>query len=274
MPASFPTTMTVQILSDLHLECPKAYDVFKIVPKAPYLALLGDMGNIASHKNDCLAFLTVQLNQFRAVLFVPGNHEAYHSNWPDTLDILRTFGQDVRKDKSLGEFVLLDRAAFRLPDTNVVILGCSLFSSIPPESLMAVSFGLNDFLQTSDWDVGMHNEAHKRDLAWLNAQVAELEQSDVKIMIFSHWSPSRDVRAIEPRYAGSPITSAFSTDLSDEACFKSDKVKVWAFGHTHYNCDFSVERKGAAGPLRLLANQRGYYFAQAEGYDGEKTVEV
>jgi hypothetical protein len=32
----------------------------------------------------------------------------------------------------------------------------------------------------------MHNEAHQRDLAWLNAQVADLEQSDVTIMIFSH----------------------------------------------------------------------------------------
>jgi predicted phosphodiesterase len=266
--------MAIQILSDLHLEAPKAYDVFQIVPKAPYLALLGDMGNIASHRDDCLAFLTLQLNQFRAVLFVPGNHEAYHSNWPRTLDILRAFEQDVRKDRSLGEFVLLDRAAFRLPGTNVTILGCSLFSSIPPESQMAVSFGLNDFFQTSDWDVGMHNEAHKRDLAWLNAQVADLEQSDVNIMIFSHWSPSLDVRAVEPRHAGSPITSAFSTELSDEACFKSGNVKVWAFGHTHYNCDFTVEREGGAGRLRLLANQRGYYFAQAEGYDGEKTVEV
>ena len=266
--------MAVQILSDLHSEAPKAYDVFKIIPKAPYLALLGDVGNIESHKDDCLAFLTLQLNQFRAVLFVPGNHEAYHSNWPVTLEILRVFEQDVRKNRSLGEFVLLDRTAFRLPGTNVAILGCSLFSSIPPESQTAVSLGLNDFFQTGDWDVGMHNEAHKRDLAWLNAQVAELEQTDVKIMIFSHWSPSLDVRAIEPRHAGSPIASAFSTELSEEACFKSDKVKVWAFGHTHYNCDFTLEREGGAGSLRLLANQRGYYFAQAEGYDEKKTVEV
>lgn len=133
---------------------------------------------------------------------------------------------------------------------------------------MAVSLGLNDFFQTSDWDAGMHTEAHKRDLAWLNAQIAELEQSDVKIMIFSHWSPSLDVRAVEPSHAGSPITSAFSTELPNEACFKSDKV------HTHYNCDFTVEREGGTGRLRLLANQRGYYFAQAEGYDGEKCVGI
>ncbi|KAL9107992.1 MAG: hypothetical protein Q9227_007207 [Pyrenula ochraceoflavens] len=265
--------MAVQILSDLHLEAPKAYDIFRIVPKAPYLALLGDIGNIASHKDDCLTFLTKQLRRFRAVLFVPGNHEAYESSWPETLDILRTFEENVRKDSKLGDFVLLDRAVFQPPDSNIVILGCSLFSSVPSGDAMRVSMGLNDFWQTDDWDVEKHNEAHKRDLAWLNAQVAELEQSNVKVMILSHWSPSRDTHAVVAKHAESPITTAFSTDLSKEACFKSDKVKVWAFGHTHYNCDFMVER-GDAGPLRLVTNQRGYYHAQSAAFDCTKAVEI
>ncbi|KAK3308906.1 Metallo-dependent phosphatase-like protein [Chaetomium strumarium] len=266
--------MAVQILSDLHLEAPKAYDTFEIVPKAPHLALLGDIGNVAAHKDDFLGFLTRQLRQFQAVLFVPGNHEAYHSNWPETLGILRAFQEDVRKDGSLGEFVLLDRTAFRLPSSNVVILGCSLFSHVPPESRGGVSLGLNDFYQTSGWDVDTHNDAHKRDLEWLNTQVAELEDSDVKIVILTHWTPTRDPRSIEPRHFRSPVASAFSTDLSGEKCFKSDRVKVWAFGHTHYNCDFTVEREDGAGLLRLVANQRGYYFAQSEGFDGEKTIEL
>ena len=218
--------------------------------------------------------MTLQLKQFRLVFFIPGNHEAYESNWPSTLEILRAFEQDALKNSSLGEFVLLDRKSFQLPGTNTTILGCSLFSHIPPESEMRVSLGLNDFFQTSDWDVNMHNEVHKRDLAWLKAQVEELAQSDVKIIILSHWSPSLDADALEPRHAGSPITSGFSIDLSKEECFKNDKVKVWAFGHTHYNCDFTSEREGSAEGLRLLANQRVYYFAQAEGYDGEKIIEA
>lgn len=37
--------MAVQVLSDLHLEAKKAYDICEIAPKAPYLALLGDIGN-------------------------------------------------------------------------------------------------------------------------------------------------------------------------------------------------------------------------------------
>ncbi|KAI0890252.1 Metallo-dependent phosphatase-like protein [Annulohypoxylon maeteangense] len=266
--------MAVQILSDLHLETPKAYDIFSIAPKAPYLALLGDIGNVALHKDECLAFLSRQLKNFRAVLFVPGNHEAYHSNWPETLDVLRAFERDVRNDNSIGDFVLLDRVCYQIPDTNVVILGCSLFSYIPAESRMAVSFGLNDFYTIEDWDVDLHNEAHERDLAWLDTQVAELEQSDVRIMIFTHWSPSKDDRTVDPKHATSSITSAFSTDLSEKKCWTSSKVVLWASGHTHYNCDFTVERNDGAGPLRLLANQRGYFFAQADGFDEEKVIEI
>jgi hypothetical protein len=142
--------MAIQILSDLHLEAPKGYDVFEIVPKAPHLALLGDIGNVASHKDDCLGFLTRQLRQFRTVFFVAGNHEAYHSSWPETLAILGAFQDDVRKDPSLGEFVLLNRTAYRLPDSEAgtVVLGCSLFSHVPPQSQMAVGMGLNDFFHT------------------------------------------------------------------------------------------------------------------------------
>ncbi|EFQ29435.1 calcineurin-like phosphoesterase [Colletotrichum graminicola] len=266
--------MAIQIVSDLHLEAPKAYDIFEITPRAPYLGLLGDIGNIATHKDNCLSFLAQQLRQFRAVLFVPGNHEAYHSSWSETLEILRDFEERTKGDASLGEFVLLDRSSFRVPDSKVVILGCSLFSFIPPQSAGSVSMGLNDFFQINDWDVGMHNEAHTRDLAWLNAQVTELGHSDADIIIFSHWSPSRDGRAIDPRHAQSLITSGFATDLSGEVCYNSSNVKIWAFGHTHYNCDFEVEREGHAEPLRLVANQRGYYFAQATGYNRDKVIKL
>jgi hypothetical protein len=108
----------------------------------------------------------------------------------------------------------------------------------------------------------------------LNEQVRNLEREDVKIIILTHWSPSTDPRAVDPKHAGSPISSGFSTELSGEPCFKSTKVCVWAFGHTHYNCDFFVDRGSDASPLRLVTNQRGYSFAQSAGFDPEKTIEV
>ncbi|KAF6807448.1 ser thr protein phosphatase [Colletotrichum sojae] len=266
--------MSIQILSDLHLESPKAYDIFEVVPKAPILALLGDIGYVGAHKDDYLTFLSQQLSQFRAVLLVPGNHEAYRSTWPQTLAILRALEEETNSNPKLGQFVLLDRTVFRVPESDIVVLGCSLFSHVPPESADVVSMGLNDFFQTGeDWDVAAHNAAHARDVAWLNECVTELGLANARIIVFSHWSPSGDSRSVDPRHAGSPIGPGFATDLSGEACFASPRVKVWAFGHTHYNCDFTVERTDS-GPLRLVTNQRGYYFAQAAGFDAERVLSL
>jgi hypothetical protein len=140
---------------------------------------------------------------------------------------------------------------------------------------MSVSFGVNDFFQIHDWEVTTHNEAHRRDLAWLNDQVRNLQGSDLQVLIFTHWSPSTHERSSDPKHANSAIRSGFSTDLSNESCFLSENVRLWAFGHTHYNCDFLTERQESnAGPIRLFANQRGYYFSQAEGFDVGKTIDV
>ena len=65
--------ITLQILSDLHLESPAAYDVYEIDAKAPILALLGDIGYV---KDDgFFDFLHKQLSSFEIVLLVLGNHE-------------------------------------------------------------------------------------------------------------------------------------------------------------------------------------------------------
>ncbi|KAL2759194.1 hypothetical protein ACRALDRAFT_208247 [Sodiomyces alcalophilus JCM 7366] len=185
----------------------------------------------------CL-FLTGQLSQFRAMLFDPGNHKAY-------------FPAGRKHSKYFAEFVLLNHAVFWLPGTNISILGCGLFSSVSPKRLRCRRY----------------NEAHERDVARLKAQVAGLQQSDVNIMIFSHWSP--------PIEGCSQITCTFSTNLPQEPWFKSDKVKVWAFGHTHYNCDFaSSARREAADPGLQGRMRSGWGLERATPRAERSTYEV
>ena len=51
-------------------------------------------------------------------------------------------------------------------------------------------------------------------------------------------------------------------------------MRVWAFGHTHFNCDL-VETGTGAGKKRVLANQRGYAGqAEAVGFEVEKVVRL
>ncbi|KAI2009844.1 hypothetical protein LOZ39_004281, partial [Ophidiomyces ophidiicola] len=69
----------VQILSDLHLEIPSAYEDYEIPIKAPYLALLGDIGNVCD--NGLFAFIREQLYNFKIIFFLLGNHESYGLTW-------------------------------------------------------------------------------------------------------------------------------------------------------------------------------------------------
>ncbi|KAK4168303.1 Metallo-dependent phosphatase-like protein [Cladorrhinum sp. PSN259] len=274
-PSSTTASTSFQIISDTHLEAHKGYDTFPIIPKAPYLALLGDIGAVQPHKDEFADFLLRQLEQFKIVFFVPGNHEPYGSNWgcvKDFLDHVVDLARSRREQEpSLGQFVPLTRGRYDFDDdeTKVSVLGCILYSNVPAPSMQQVSMFLNDFHVTEDWTVDEHNAQHKADLNWLNDQVASLEQSGRKIVIFTHHSPTTDERANNPRHAGSSVSSGFRTDLSKEKCWTSAQVKLWAFGHTHYNCDF-VDEYGK----RVYTNQRGYYFHEADGYDGEGIVVV
>lgn len=292
--------MAVQIISDIHLETyTDGYHSFQITPRAPILALLGDIGNVEPHRVSLAAFLNTQLRQFHAVLFIPGNHEAYHSTWPATLQILQSFEQEVTArrtagESALGELVILDRRGYRVAANtagnnsarDVILLGCSLFSHIPPEQEELVGQLMNDYRMTGDrWDVYWHKQMHARDVGWLNEAVLSLtapptnqpaSAPEPAIIILTHWSPTTDGRGRSPKYgdfASDPIGSAFSTDLSDQICFQSPLVKAWAFGHTHFNCDFTVPRPRAE-PLRVVTNQGGYEFAPAAGFTNDKVIQV
>ena len=259
----------IQIFSDLHLETPEAYNIFEITPKAPILALLGDIGYV--RHDGFLQFLDGQLKLFRKVLLIFGNHEPWGSDWKQAAERVRAFADAQDHNHSgKGELILLDQTRVDLSD-EVTVLGCTLFSHVPQQHEERVSFGLNDFYYIEDgWDIAKHNQAHASDLAWLNTQVAQLakEEPHRRVAIFSHHSPTVQEGSMNPKHANKPLTSGFATDLSEEACWRSPNVRVWAFGHTHFNYDF----EDGATAKRVVTNQRGYYFAQAVGFDAEKLV--
>lgn len=266
--------MALQILSDLHLETPASYDLFDIPAQAPFLALLGDIGNVTDE--GFFQFLENLLRKFQTVFLLLGNHEPYYSSWSSVRAKVTAFSDTVKQRQkqrpNLGEFVFLDQTRYDLTP-EITILGCTLYSHVTGAQEERVSFGLNDFYHIQDWTVEDHNAAHLADVQWLNGQVETLRSTapQRRIVVLTHHSPvaaNIDPRATDPMHANSPISSAFATDLSAEVCWRSAQVCLWGFGHTHYNCDFVDEGTGT----RVVANQRGYYFAQAGRFDPAKVV--
>lgn len=258
---------SIQILSDLHLENPAAYDRFEIIPSAPYLALLGDIGQANDER--LFGFFRAQLPKFRTVFALLGNHEPYDSSWESTKTRFKDFQQTMDEEHGSGKFVFLDQTRIDL-SAEVTILGCTLYSHVVPDEFDHVSFGLNDFHYIKDWTVDQHNTAHASDLSWLNQQVQEITAKDPqrKIVVLTHHSPTLDKRTRDQAHMNSKISSGFMSDLSNQQCWNSPIVKIWAYGHTHFNCDFLDEVTGK----RLVSNQRGYYFSQAKTLDSNKVV--
>lgn len=125
-----------------------------------------------------------------------------------------------------------------------------------PEQAKEVAYRLVNFKDVIDWEVEDHNHCHQADVQWLNKEVEKISEEDFerKIIICAHYSPSIAKRTMNPRYEKSAVDSGFTTDLSDQTCWKRPTVKLWAFGHTHYNFDFRDEQTGK----RVVANQKGY----------------
>jgi hypothetical protein len=278
-------TTKFQILSDLHLEMGafnSHYSLFTIPPRAPHLALLGDIGVPSAQDpltGPFASFLRRHLLAFTTIFYVPGNHEAYHSKWDDVALFFERFqaglasfrAEQEQAGRDVGRFVYLQKGRYDFEEDAVTVLGCTLFSRIPSSDFQRLGMGLNDFHVTTSWTPRQHTRAHEEHLGWLNERVKELEGSGRKVVVFTHHAPTRDERAVEPRFKGGVLQSGFSTDLSGEACWMEREVKLWAFGHTHYNCDF-VDGSGK----RVVANQKGYDFQGrgTAGWDPEKVVEV
>lgn len=274
-------------MSDLHLETPRflpMYTAFQVEPAAPYLALLGDIGSV--HDERLFHFLEMQLEQFEIVFYVLGNHEPYApdnpevhqaATWEGALARMRQFeakaAANMKRDAPLGRFLLLDRRRFDLSDT-LTILGCTLFSNVVDSQRGTVSLFVSDFSNITDWTVETHNVAHKSDLSWLNGEVETIARHEPhrRVIVLTHYSPTSLPEANDPEHLEDSrgVQTAFVTNLDKEPCWTSPVVKVWAFGHTHFNCDFVDAKTGK----RVVANQRGYGREDIFDFDAGKVVDI
>ncbi|TRX93670.1 hypothetical protein FHL15_005346 [Xylaria flabelliformis] len=249
-----------QVLSDLHLETPilqPLYETFRLCVEGSHVFMLGDIGLVL---DDALfGFLRDILTKTRGSRFfyILGNHEPYKTTLADAVERLRAFEKEARYQYG-GRFVFLNRDRFDV-DANTTILGCTLWSNVLPQQAAEVNARLTDFHETQgirNWTLESHMREHRKDRDWLNSQVRTLEETEPQrqIIIATHHSPTLDPRAVKPAHQGSSVSSAFATDMSKDLCWTSTAVRLWVFGHTHYNCGFRDE---ATGKL-VVANQRGY----------------
>ncbi|KAK2855609.1 hypothetical protein FQN49_005019 [Arthroderma sp. PD_2] len=250
-------------MSDLHLEVGQQYASFHITPRAPYLILAGNIGQLADY-DAYRDFLSSQCENFEAVYLVLGNHEFFGVTRQEGL---RRADMLQEEPQMKGKLVIMNRK--RIDFDYVTLLGCTLHSRIPPESEELVGQKIDDFRCILNWTVADHNAEHTKDTKWLMDEIKLIKGkgpfTNQRIMVISHHAPLTKWTC-KPSEENSPLISASATDLltgEERLCFCLG-VQRWIFGHTQYTTELDFG-------TRLTSNQRG---SVAQGVKASLTSRV
>lgn len=216
------------------------------LPGERVLVLAGDLGKVLnSHGTlnnaltDVLLALHAQRTEGQHIVYVPGNHEYYgaaeHGLTADVVDAL------LERWCMAHGIVFLQRRTWTLPGTDVVFVGCTLWSDATDVALD----GCNDVdMALASRDV--YRALHTQHVAWLRWTLPQLQE---RVVVVTHHLPTR--ASVHPVYAPyASLESAFATDLPTDL-FQAP-VRLWLHGHSHESMDVRV------GSVRVLSNPTGY----------------
>lgn len=292
-------TTQLQYVSDIHLETHHntGKDIFNKIlkPSAPYLALCGDIGYPGAQLYE--PFLKYCSDNFEHVFYIAGNHEYY--NDMKAIKYLKTkqfieksvsddelrrisarFPRETPEDRvekirelcsKYKNIHFLDKEIFKIPNTNIIIVGCTLWSKLDMTPFMLPQF--NDFQRIcenkdtllrprtyDDW-----NEEHVEFLGDILKEI-ENESPNSKVVVLTHHCPTYDI--IIEKYADDPnnMNSFFANkDLINPF---GKNVKAWICGHTHGCKSINVE-----GTI-VATNTFGYEWETIEGFKNDAILEI
>ena len=174
---------------------------------------------------------------------------------------------------------------------GVRFLGCTLWSYIPPDARLICEYSLNDYRRINGPDgqlftAEMSSQWFEEDKTWIEQQVRQsMDAGESSVVVLTHHTPSF-FGTSGPRYETQPFLHYAEEKPNDprwtNCCFSSDmeylfrnkgspgntNIRLWLFGHTHWNCDREVFG------TRLMANQRGYISALNKHYKRDLAVWV
>ena len=205
--------------------------------------------------------------EFPHVIYIAGNHEFYHSKYPDAYNYLE------EECSAFNNVHFLEQSCKEICD--VTFIGATLWTDMnngDRTTLMMVQEMMNDYriirnstrkyarLTPSDTVI-----RHKNTLKLIKAVVDS--DTNKKYVVVGHHAPSK--KSVKPRYAEDvEMNGAYSSDLED-FILAYPQIKLWTHGHTHDVFDYNI------GNTRIVCNPRGYigYESRAEEFT-LKYVEV
>lgn len=269
--------MSVQVISDIHLEFRNELYSRIIRPQAPILILAGDIcpaGDClqprSPHFTKLIDFLTWCSRGFRYVIYVPGNHE-YYSEVCCPMPVINKAIKDAVRP--LGNVYFLQNGMIKLSigsnNRDVLFAGTTLWSKLAPAHIHTIMQTMNDYtaiyttteqsaaaaaplrerkrmcrlLLPSDV-LAMHQQA----LRFVAKAQSYARAQSLPLVMISHHKPTCGGRNGDV-CGENGLASAYETNLTS---IMGPPTVLWVHGHTHRHNDQKIRG------TRVYSNAYGY----------------
>lgn len=249
----------IQVVSDLHIEY-KSYrlaDVNSLItPVADVLVMAGDIGSL--YKFDQLKnFITNASKLYKAVLYVPGNHEYYEIDNIPAIEYSELVNRLESLGKSIPNLYILNRHSVLID--NVCFAGCTLWSD--PQST-----DLRFIVKMKDMNSFQYKKRHIEDVEYLVNMAKYCQEKSYKLVAITHYPPS--FQTLEnSKLPRKKNVALYATNL-DHLLVK-EQIHTWICGHTHTNFDFVSK-----GGTRVVSNQKGKGKIMADNFSDHFIVTI
>lgn len=258
--------MKIRLFSDLHNEIRrmgknKDYEI-KSLPSdwETVLVLAGDIDTKFRIKE----YAERYANEFRAVVYVLGNHDYYG----------KALGKEIQAESTIPNVHLLHNSEVTIEGTRFVggTLWTNFFNGnhIIMNRFAGMMLDAKKITRKTSTATGVNYSKiraddilaeHVKTLAYFKKV---LENQNRQTVVVSHHSPS--YKNESPRFTGS-LSSDFYHSSLEELAFKAD---LWLFGHTHYNVDHKPYDM-----TRMKTNQSGYEgYETVENFNETEVIEI
>lgn len=216
------------------------------------------------------SFVSLMTKRFKAVVYVPGNHDYY--GYP-----IEKFNRKAEEAfYNIPNAYYFYDGSLATPIDGVRFIGATLWTdlnNLDPFVEWRVSQAMADYKyirREIGGPGGKYPKLKPRDIYSINAEQTRNifekadEFKDDKIVVISHHAPSMKSNA---RKYG-PMTHAYCNELDDRINAR-DNIVAWVHGHTHDNVDYNLDY------ARVTCNCFGYYPTEVEkDFDPYKVITV
>jgi UDP-2,3-diacylglucosamine pyrophosphatase LpxH len=251
--------MKIRIYSDLHLEHFHPGEILDFIvnpgESIDVLILAGDILTVHKLKKDGYLnelyreFLNHCSKNFKNVLYVAGNHEAYGYHLESSHSHLKEILE------SYSNIHFMENDSFILDDW--VFLGATLWTDFfrqNPLAMMEAHRCINDYsvIRTgSNYRKLSPDDVLKRHLYSVDYFEFQLNlHKDKNVFIITHMAPSS--QSIHEMYRGSLVNSAYVSDL-DMWAMDFPQLKYWVHGHVHHSFQYDL-----TDTCKVICNPKGY----------------